>query len=386
MLKKRMAHTIVLLIVLLSLFASVPLSVLAQSKSTELIGMVADRNGRVHIFNAVTNSVVGTIDLPNYYSTGDVLISKTGKLGFVTTFASELWVIDLTTSTPTLASGTNPIPISNRGNDISITPDGKFLVVSGVLSGPLSIVDIASRTEVSTFGTGSPSAVDVLNDGSVLVADYSAGEIRKLSINSDGTITDTGEILSVPYPMNAYGSPDAQAGFVVTYSYPSSIQSFILSGLAPVDSYDLNVGGRSGAMHPSGDKVYVRTLSHLYAFSFDSTTGSLGTSPLFDIPVGWSESYLGMDQMAITPDGTQIYVPETDVINIYDAESGVLLATLSDPVFFSLTGIYFTEVNDSPGGWSNGNKSGWESESPPGLEENGQTPPGFEKGEKYGWD
>jgi hypothetical protein len=64
------------------------------------------------------------------------------KLGFVTNLNNQIFVIDLTTSPPSLAGGTNPIPISNVGEDLSISPDGKFLVVAGGSNGPFEPISV----------------------------------------------------------------------------------------------------------------------------------------------------------------------------------------------------------------------------------------------------
>src|SRR5207249_4686185 len=84
---------------------------LAQSGQTR--GMVADNSTHsVTVFNADTDTVLGTVFLPGFGSgTGDCSITADLTRGFVTDFTNQVWVIDLTTSPPSLPSGTNPILI-----------------------------------------------------------------------------------------------------------------------------------------------------------------------------------------------------------------------------------------------------------------------------------
>src|SRR5262249_504513 len=73
----------------------------------------------VTAIDAATNTVRGSVSVPNGGTIGDVAVTADGTLGFVTNFNSQIWVIDLSTTVPHLASGINPIPIANFGEDIS---------------------------------------------------------------------------------------------------------------------------------------------------------------------------------------------------------------------------------------------------------------------------
>ena len=104
--------------VMLAMFAVAPLELSAKT-----LGMVADATSLVTVFDADTHAVLGTVPIPpspvtptpDEAVTGDVLITPDLKRGFVTNFSSQVFVIDLTTSPPSLAAGINPIPISNSG-------------------------------------------------------------------------------------------------------------------------------------------------------------------------------------------------------------------------------------------------------------------------------
>ena len=137
------AGTMALLLVLLVLVGLAPAVPIAANSGP--IGMVADNAGFVHVFDAGTNTVLGTVHIPNQVTIGDCSISNDGKLGFVTNFLKQLYVIDLTSSPPILASGNNPITISTDSEDTSITPDGQYIVVAdGGCHEPISVVSTAT--------------------------------------------------------------------------------------------------------------------------------------------------------------------------------------------------------------------------------------------------
>ena len=213
--------------------------------------LVADNaTDSVTVIDAATNTVRGSVSIPDSGGAiGDVAVTADGTLGFVTNFDSQVWVIDLSSSVPQLASGTNPIPISNAGEDISLTPDQKFLVVSdGGGNEPLSVINIASRAQVSTFSTGNDTnSVEVLSDDSVLVTSINAGTVRRLQIDANGTLTDTGEVAAAGDPNNVFAAPSGSSAIVIDRS-SSQIRSYLIPGLVPASTrhplrvWDLGLG------------------------------------------------------------------------------------------------------------------------------------------------
>ena len=307
--------------------------------------LVADNStDSVTAINPTTDSVLGSVSIPNNGGAiGDVAITANGQLGFVTNFNSQVWVIDLSGTVPKLASGTNPISIANNGEDISITPDQQYLVVSdGSGDQPLSVIDIATRTQVSTFSTGSDSnSVDVLSNDSVLVTSFDSSWVKLLTVNSAGQLQYSGTVLNagVAEPGNVYGAPGNNAGIVLNTT--GSIESFTLPGLTPVSSRSLTGGDPiCGVFSPTGNMFYVRESNGLVdAFTFNATTGALGATPLFSITVSSANTFFGIDQMAISPDGTLLYIPQTDAMKIYNASTGALVTTITAPSIISPTGV-----------------------------------------------
>ena len=318
--------------ILLAIFAitmSFSLSMSSGSWATTL-GVVADNGtGSVVVFDADANVVLGHIALPLGGVLGDCAVSADATRAFVTDFQSRIWVIDLTTSPPSLATGINPIPISNYGEDVAITPDQKFLLVSdGGAFQPISVVDIVGRVEIHAVQLpGATNSVDVSSDGSVLATTLD-GYVNRLTIDGSGNLTPTGERLLVGLAMNAYPAPDGLSGVVILLD-PPEVRSFTLPGLAPVATRSLSGGwGLCGVV--TADRVFARsTSSYVDAFSFDAA-GNLGASPLYSIPINDTPAFYGMDQMAVHPNGTRLYVPQQSAVNVYDAASGAFLAAITD--------------------------------------------------------
>ena len=241
----------------------VAISIQATPSSARTIGMVADDDtASVTVFDADTDTVLGTVSITPGRAIGDVLITPDQSRGFVTNFNSEVFVIDLTTSPPSLAGGTNPIPISNYGEDLSISPNGRFLVVSdGSAFQPISVIDIAAQAEISTLSVGSDTnSVDVCSDGSVLATSAQAGTVRRLTISGTGTLTDTGEVLVAggDEPNNVFCAPSGNTGIVITRD-ADKIRSFTIPGLGLVDTRALSGNlGVSGLVNSAGDWAFTR--------------------------------------------------------------------------------------------------------------------------------
>ncbi|MBI3909479.1 MAG: hypothetical protein HY320_00930 [Armatimonadetes bacterium] len=302
------------------------------------LGMVADNTWRAAtVFDADSGFLLGTVFLPTTgYPVGDCAITADGTLGFVTDFQWRVWVLDLTSVPPRLASGTNPIPISNVGEDLAITPDQRYLVVcDGSQPAPVAVVDIATRTQISTFYTGTASnSIDVCQDGSVLVTSAPTSRAQRLMIDSTGNLTDTGEVLSGLYgPMNIYGAPGSATGLVVSY-YTRDVRSFAIPWLSPIAARALTGAyGICGAVNAWGNRVYGRSNSPgaVDAFAYDAATGALGATPLFTIPIANTDAFFGIDQLALHPNGRKLYVPQPSALKIHDASTGALLGSITAP-------------------------------------------------------
>jgi subtilisin family serine protease len=309
------------------------------------LGMAADNGGEVVVvFDAIADTALASIDVPSVRSMGDCVITSDQTLGFVTTFDHEVWVIDLPTMT--LADGINPIAISNYGEDLSFSPDEKYLVAcDGAASEPVSVIDIATRSEVTSFPMSRGcNAVDVCSDGSVLVTSYSERQVRRLLIGEDGSLTDSGDVLPLAgTPHNVFCGAGGASGVVVMGSL-GELRSFTIPGLALADTQDQTGFGISGLVNADGNRLYARDNSaHVEAFEYDSVSGQIGAS-LFRKAISSARTFYGMDQMALHPGAPKLYVSQPTGVEVFDAENGTQLTTITHADFYEPTGVCFGNV------------------------------------------
>ncbi len=320
------------------------------------IGMVADHNSRaVTVFETVGNTTLGRIELPTlptdpplmFSIVGDCTITRDGTLGFVTDFFSRVWVIDLTESPPALADGINPIPISNFGEDAVITPNNRFLLVcGGATVQPVSVIDIASRTEVATFSNGSGcNSVTACPDGSVLVTSSLGSDVRRLLLDKSGNVTGTPKTLSTGFELNnAICAPDASTGVLVLRD-AAVLVSFRIPSLQVADIQAMGGNfGVSAEFSPSGDRVYVRSNTSgpdglLEAFSYGLANGTMGNTPVFSIAVPDAQTFFGTDNIGVHPDGTRLYVSAMESVDIYSTTDGSLIGSIPLGTNVDATGI-----------------------------------------------
>jgi len=299
--------------------------------AAQTIGVTADFAARsVTVFDSDTDTVLGVVAIPTGGIIGDCAVTADQTLAFVANAYGRISVIDLTTSPPMLALGTNPIIPSNRADDIAITPDQKFLVVtSGGSAQPLSVIDIASRVEVSTFGPGyDVNSVAVGSDGSVLATSLGRNSVHRFTISEGGVLTDTGESMELRFPNNVFVAPGGTVGVAVARQ-TQEIRSFTIPGMQVMSvRYAAGDTGISGVFHPAGDRIYIRSgwrsPGIVESFRLDpDNSGRLQAAADFAavLPDGTSKMY-GVDQLAINPDGTKLYVSQVSRLAILDAETG----------------------------------------------------------------
>ncbi len=332
----------------------------AAPATAETVGMTVDRvRGAVTVFDADNDVFLGKVQIPGgEFNVADCSILADQSLGFVTSFSTrQVWVIDLT-GAPTLAGGTNPIPLSDEASDNTITPDQQFLLVSG-RDDLISVVDIASRSEVGTFVAAGKdyTAIEACSDGSILATDF-LKRVDRLTIDSGGNLAFTGESMPLIRAVNAACAPDAASAIGVregfTFLPPIGlIRSALIPGLATVDDRELVGQGISAAINSAGNRVFVRSTTPsidglppfgtVDVFSYISATGALSAAPSFSFRVDTTSSSFGVDQLALHPDDTKLYVGELFELNVYDASTGSFLKSITAPNMFRPQGVCFAQ-------------------------------------------
>ncbi len=320
--------------------------------AAQTLGMVVDpTTNSVIVFDADADTVLTTFPVPGDLL-GDCSITPDQAFGFVTNFSSVVTVIDL--NALALLPG---IPISNRGLDTSITPAGDCLVLcdgTGVVN-PISAVGVNSMTEVSTLALPSHcTSVDVCSDGAtVLATSISPRLVHRLTIGPGPmcTLTDTGDTITTGgYPENVTCAPDS--GSLV--AIPGSIRSFTTPPLAgPVSIVSLTGprGGMSAAFNPPGTVIYARSEGgSVDAFTYNPATGAVGPSIGGAFPLAIADTIccpFGVEQMALHPNGTKLYVSQPGSLDVFDATTGAALTSIVDASISLPTGVCFSPTSIS---------------------------------------
>lgn len=121
----------------------------------------------------------------------DVVVSPDGLTAVVSNFGdSTLFFVDLTDPTDPLPLGSLLMPMF--AEDLAFTHDGKYILMTdGGFSKYIVVVDAASRTIVEAYSHPGvfSNAVSTAPDGTVLVADYFAGQIHALTIDAQGHLS-----------------------------------------------------------------------------------------------------------------------------------------------------------------------------------------------------
>lgn len=310
----------------------------ARAADAAAVGMVVNSgSGSVTVFDQNTHAVLGSVPFTGGAPL-DCSLDGVSRLGYVGTFGAPIWAVDVGAGPPALAGGTNPILSSIPTEDTAITPDGRFLLAcDGTFGYPLSVIDLTTRTEASTFPlSGGCQGVEVCEDGSVLVVQV-FNRLRRLTIDSSGALTDTGETLAESGTFNTICGKGATTG--VAISLNGTIRSFTIPGLTPIDNRFVPDSTMAGVSNSSGDRLYVRGTANAYGFDFDPTTGALGVSPFVSIPIAYTTQYYGVEPLALNAAGTELFVSELNAVKVYSATSGAFVDTITDPAMVNPVGL-----------------------------------------------
>lgn len=323
----------------------------APATAAQLIGVAADdTHNEVIVFDAETSSILAAIRLSGN-GLGDCVISVSRQLAFVTDFSGRVSVIDLAQSPPRLAAGVSRIPISNAGQDLALTADERFLVVTGGGNvAPLCVIDVETRQQISTFSTGSDcTSVDIAADGSVFVTSRTANRIRRLSLDAAGVLSNTGQWVGFNQPNNVYAAPDGAWGVAMGRA-GGQFGSFQVDGMNSLDRWPQADMGLCGVFDPDGSRFYARTTGPgmVTVFDFDQATGRLGPAPLFAFSVADAPTSFGVDQLAIHPSGMLLYVSAPGGVQIHDTATGMLVGAISDASIGTMTGVTIADLSPEP--------------------------------------
>ncbi|NBB86164.1 MAG: hypothetical protein GVY12_08110 [Bacteroidetes bacterium] len=291
--------------------------------TSQNVAFVENRTAdEVATFRPGSGTVLGKVSVQSEV----ILLREDGDIGYVGE-SGTIRSVDLTASPPALIGApttvshttddlaeVNPTLIVSSGRD---TPGRTDALVSSVLPAAQSELDVLD------LGPGNTLSVDVCDDDStVLVAMRGSNRaVRKLEINSQGTLTDTGlSFRPDGPPANVHCAPGSETGIVIS-SGLAVAQTFTISGaaLTPVATQQLQAGrsgwGHSAAFNSNGSAVFMMSSAgsttgrgFVERFDFDPQAGTLGSSVNQIVAPVTSTTY-GIELLDVGPGG-DVYVTE----------------------------------------------------------------------------
>lgn len=298
-------------------------------------------NNQAAVIDLTTNSV--RTNLPVGFGPFGASVTPDGRLGIVSNFSGgTLSFIDLSANPPAVSGtlGTNPLMAAPES--VAITPNGRYGIVSdGGSEKDVLSVDLQQRTIVSSVsGLPGNQGAAVSPDGTlVLVLSADTNQVSVLNINSNGTLTDTGQRVTLS------GSTGGARSIAITPNGRRALVTNSNSGLVTVLSITggtvTNVGAitnlgtvtsfnTSGvAITHDGRKAYISNWqdSNLAVLSIDSNDNVTDTSQRISVPNGTPNTFFGVPGIAVTPDGARLFIVgfNTGRVSIMDTATNTLL-------------------------------------------------------------
>ncbi len=251
----------------------------------------------------------------------DVVITPDKKTIVVSNFGdSKIFFISIDNifGEPTVVKA---LRIGFFAEDMAITPDGKYLLVTdGGFSARVAVIDMScyNLLKSNNLGTRYANAVDISPDGkTVLLADYFQGRAYSYALQNDGSLVYINTAWVLPCrPVNVTISPDGKTAIMASAGNSACValaidDTGLIYGTEIVPMPFRN--GQSCVFNKTGDKAYylsnsqnngTKVIELLITGPGQVTAGNTiscypakGTSQLF-----------GVDTIALDPSGNYLYV------------------------------------------------------------------------------
>jgi YVTN family beta-propeller protein len=245
--------------------------------------------------------------------------SATDAVGYVTNVGNDT-VSVVNTGTDTVVG--NPIPVGSEPHGVTFAPNGSVAYVANSGENTVSVLDSTTGTErVITVGS-SPWAVAFNPAGTyALVTNYSSNNV---SVIDTATETVTKTIGVGQYPMGVAFNPAGTTAYVAD-DYFGTVSVIDTSTWTVTNTINVNGEPTDVVFSPSGAFAYVTQFGNeSYGAVAVIDTATLGVTEINDIPYAWG--------LALTPDGSTLYVAERDPANavaVIDTATNEVTSTLT---------------------------------------------------------
>ena len=235
-----------------------------------------------------------------------------------------------------------------------------MVACDGGATQPVSVIDVATQTEIDTLSLGPGrdcNSIQVCDDGSTVLATSTrfSGRVHRLTIDGAGMLTNTGSSFTpTADPQNVSCAPGSASGVVSDRSSGGRIQSFLIPGMTGVDTRGALPGGMriASVINPAGDKVFSRARgggSRVDRYGYNSANGFLSAGEEGFVSVSSANTFFGMEQIGMHPNGKKLYVPEFNALNVYDPVTLNPLTSITDPNIVRPTGVCIAPLqNQAP--------------------------------------
>ena len=310
---------------LIIFFLSIP--TLVHSDPFVLVANAVTKD--IHIIDIATDTAYGPFLAGQLGSDMllDAVVTPNGQIGIISAWTEGLYFINLEDPTnPTLLGNLN-IPNMNE-EDIAVTPDGRYLLVTGGKDTKyVAVVDITTMSILQVYDlnnilgtTASAQAVDIASDGqTVLILDPEPNLLYVFTIDLSGHLTYKQTVSTFDSPMNVATSPDGK-----TVLIPSLLSS--LCGVFRIDSPG-NVtrvesitlptnGNASVAFNSDGSNAYILSAVGSPDVVYQLDISAPAYVRYSGIPIqtaNYSNTvFYGVDEIVVAPDNTKLYVGHSD--------------------------------------------------------------------------
>ena len=257
----------------------------------------------------------------------DVVVTPDNHYALITNFElSTVYRVDISNLTnPTLAGSIN---IGFYAEDISIAPNGQFaLVTDGGNTNRVAIINLTTFTLTDTYTLtttkAGAQAVDIAPDNqTVVLCDFDNDRIIYGTIDPATGLTSESTLPTINAPLNVTISPDGQTALVG--GIDKTISVFRITDPGVVEAATIpTVGGlpdwtQSIAFSPDGQRAYVISSGGNVSpdrLSWLQVNGpgnvALGGANVASLPSTGKISFLGVDVLAVGPEGTYALVGNT---------------------------------------------------------------------------
>lgn len=270
-----------------------------------------------YIYSISEDKVYGPFALGGSTELCDVV--TLGEIAIISRFGDGLFFADV--ANPNEQKFIKSIDIPGfYEEDIEVTPNGQYvLIADGGGNNRIYVVSLTNNENVSYIDVSGAQAVAITPDGeTVFVADYIGNKLIVLNMDPrTGTLTPNTTIEGCTGIMNITVSPDGKTALaackdkvvVISINSPDSIEK--------INEITLGTGTeeiQSMVFNPAGDKAYavsasnsLDTLSVIYELNVTGY-GNVSYANRSVALAKTLKTYFGVDQLAISSDGSKAYV------------------------------------------------------------------------------